>query len=314
MKAPSRKELPRIEERISFLYVDQCRLEKDDGAILIQTNQGAVSVPAGQLIVLMLGPGTTVTHRMVQIASEAGMQIVWCGEDGVRFYAGGSSLSGNTDLLLKQAAIVSNPKLRLAAAKRMYKLRYPNEDLSTCTMKQLLGKEGRRVTQRYRELAEQYALEWKGRRYSAKDYESNTPLQNAISCANACLYGICYSVIFALGLSPGLGIVHTGMAKSFVLDIADIYKENFAFPAAFQIVSEGTYDLEHRIRTAMRQLIKEQRLPNRIVYDIVTVLDDSDVTDLQSEPENYLWAGRQAIVSGGILYGNDDNQSESGSS
>lgn len=177
MKAPARIELPRIEERISFLYAEQCRLEKDDGAILIQTNRGTVSVPAGQLIVLMLGPGTTVTHRMVQIASEAGMQIVWCGEDGVRFYAGGSSLSGNTDLLLKQAEIVSNSRLRLAAAKRMYSIRYPDEDFSNCTMKQLLGKEGKHVSHRYRELAGQYNLEWKGRRYSAKNYESNTPLQ-----------------------------------------------------------------------------------------------------------------------------------------
>ena len=269
MRPPSRVELPRIEERISFLYVDQCRLEKDDGAILIQTNQGTVSVPSGQLIVLMLGPGTTVTHRMVQIASEAGMQIVWCGEDGVRFYAGGSSLSGNTEFLLKQAGIVSNPKLRLAAAKRMYKIRYPNEDFTNCTMRQLLGKEGKRVNQRYRELAEQYAFVWNGRRYSAKNYESNTPLQNALSCANACLYGICYSVIFAMGLSPGLGIVHSGMAKSFVLDIADIYKESISFPTAFQIVSEGTADLEHRIRIAMRQHFKEQHLPNRIVKDRV---------------------------------------------
>ncbi len=180
MKPPARTELPRIEDRISFLYADQCRIEKDDGAILIQTNKGTVSVPAGQLLVLLLGPGTTVTHRMVQIASEAGMQIVWCGEDGVRFYAGGSPLSGNTELLLKQAAIVSNPKMRLAAAKRMYAIRYPHEDFSNCTMKQLLGKEGRRVTGRYHELAEEFGLEWKGRHYSATDYESNTHLQNAL--------------------------------------------------------------------------------------------------------------------------------------
>ena len=314
MKPPSRLELPRIEERISFLYADQCRLEKDDGAVLIQTNQGTISIPAGQLIVLMLGPGTTVTHRMVQIASEAGMQIVWCGEDGVRFYAGGTPLSGNTDLLLRQAAIVSNPKLRLAAAKRMYKIRYPSEDFSTCTMKQLLGKEGKRVTDHYRKLAEQYGLKWEGRRYSAKDYESNMPLQNALSCANACLYGICYSVIFALGLSPGLGIVHTGMAKTFVLDIADIYKESFAFSTAFKVTSEGTYDLERRIRTEMRKVIKEQRLASKIVKDIVAILDDSDVIDMLREPENHLWAGRQAVVSGGVLYGNDDNQSEHSSS
>ena len=35
LKPPSRAELPRIEDRISFLYVDHCRIEKDDGAIVI---------------------------------------------------------------------------------------------------------------------------------------------------------------------------------------------------------------------------------------------------------------------------------------
>ena len=308
MKPPSRIELPRIEDRISFLYAEQCRLEKDDGAVLIQTNNGTISVPAGQLIVLMLGPGTTVTHRMVQIAAEAGMQIVWCGEEGVRFYAGGSPLSGNTELLLKQAAIVSNQRLRLAAAKRMYGIRYPNEDFTTSTTRQLLGREGKRVTERYYQLAREFDIQWKGRSYTPDEYDKNDPLQNALSCANACLYGICYAVIYSLGLSPGLGIIHTGMAKSFVLDIADIYKENISFPVAFQVTAEGTYDLERRVRKTMRDIIKAKQLPQKIVKDIVIILNDPDITQHLDESDNYLWAGRQTIVKGGTLYGNDSTQ------
>ena len=36
MEPPARSELPRIEDRISFFYTDNCRLEKDDGAIRIE--------------------------------------------------------------------------------------------------------------------------------------------------------------------------------------------------------------------------------------------------------------------------------------
>ena len=71
MEPPAKSELPRLEDRITFFYTDNCRLEKDDGAIRIETEEGSINVPAGMLCVLMLGPGTTVTHRMIQTATDA---------------------------------------------------------------------------------------------------------------------------------------------------------------------------------------------------------------------------------------------------
>ena len=296
-----RIELPRIDDRISFIYTDNCRLEKDDGAIKIITYDGTINVPAADIVVLMLGPGTTVTHRMVQIAAEAGMCIVWVGEEGVRFYAGGNPLSGDTKLLIKQARIVSNEKLRIAAAKRMYNIRYPDEDVTELSMRQLLGREGTRVGRKYRELSEAYGVPWNGRHYDTDDFSGNDPLQNALSCANACLYGICYAVIYSLGLSPGLGIVHTGLAKSFVLDIADIYKENITFPVAFSETTKGKHDLERRVRSSMRDIIKDRRFVKCVVADIMTIFENSDPETVDGR--NKLWAGFQTNVEGAVRYG-----------
>lgn len=301
MEPVKRIELPRIDGRISFLYIDNGRLEKDNGAVRIETGTGSITIPTAQLVVLMLGPGTTVTHRMVQIATEAGMCLVWVGEEGVRFYAGGSPLSGDTSLLIKQAKIVSNEKLRIAAAKRMYNIRYPKEDVSELSMRQLLGREGTLVGKRYIELAEQYGLPWKGRRYDSKNFNGNEPLQNALSCANACLYGICYAVIYSLGLSPGLGIVHTGLAKSFVLDVADIYKEAISFPVAFSVVAKGSNDMERRIRVGMRDIIKDKRFLKCITSDLLTILDDNDIETVDGR--NQLWAGFMTNVEGAVRYG-----------
>lgn len=305
-KPPKREELPKLRDRISFLYVDQCRIEKKDSAIRFITEDGTVDIPAGMLVVLMLGPGTTVTHRMIQTAAEAGMQIVWVGENSVRFYAGGSPLAGRTDLLTAQAKIVSNQKLRLAAAKRMYKIRYPEDDFTELSMRQLLGREGRHVAERYRELAQKYDIEWKGRKYDPKNFELNDVLQNALSCANACLYGICYSVIFALGLSPGLGIVHTGMAKSFVLDIADIYKESISFPVAFSIISklnkkELYGPIDQLVRAAMRNAFSDNRFCKTIVSDIVNILGKENIKS--DDGRNYIWAGFLENIEGGINHG-----------
>lgn len=302
MEPPKRSELPRLEDRITFFYTDNCRLEKDDGAIRFETEDGSINVPAGVLCVLMVGPGTTVTHRMVQTASDAGMCIIWCGEHGVRFYAGGSPLSGNTRLLMAQAKIVSNPKLRLSAAKRMYSLRYPDEDVTSCSMRQLLGKEGTKVQRCYRRLSEEYGIPWDGRKYDPINFDKNDPLQNALSCASACLYGICYSVIFALGLSPGLGIVHTGLEKSFVLDIADLYKEQIAFPIAFRETAKRPPDLDRQIRIAMRDILKQKMFLKMIVADIAYILDVQKMTQENTDGRNHVWAGFQEIINGGTLH------------
>lgn len=280
-------------------------LRKKDSAIRIVTENGTVDVPAGMLVVLMLGPGTTVTHRMIQIAAEAGMQIVWVGENGVRFYAGGSPLAGRTDLLIAQAKIVSNQRLRLAAAKRMYHIRYPDDDFTELSMRQLLGREGRYVANRYRELAEEFGIEWHGRRYDPNNFDANDPLQNALSCANACLYGICYSVVFSLGLSPGLGIVHTGLSKSFVLDIADIYKESIAFPIAFSVIAklnkgELKGPVDHLVRVAMRNVFSDTRFLKTIVLDLEYILDREN--NKSEDGRNFIWAGFLENIEGGVSH------------
>lgn len=310
MAPPERFELPRSEDRISFIYLEDCRLERDDGAIRAVNAKGFLDIPAAGVTVLLLGPGTTVTHRAIQCAVEAKLSIAWVGEQGVRFYAHGSPLSGNAALLHRQAYIVSHPAERLKAAKFMYNLRYPDEDVSWCTLKQLLGKEGRNVTRCYSRLAKEYGLCWTGRKYDPNNFESNAPLQNALTCANACLYGLCWAVILAMGLSPGLGLVHTGMDKSFVLDIADLYKERTAFPAAFQVTAAGTEDIEGRIRRKMRDFFKDTRLPGTIWKDIRSILQVGDAKESNLEGRNALWYDFTQQVEGGVNYGNDRHKSD----
>ena len=44
-------------------------------------------------------------------------------------------------------------------------------------------------------------------------------------------------MIFALGLSPGLGFIHVGHDCSFVYDIADLYKADITIPLAFEVAA-----------------------------------------------------------------------------
>lgn len=60
------QELPRFGNRISYLYVQHARIEQDERAIAIHEPDGTTQVPIAALAVLMLGPGTTLTHAAVK--------------------------------------------------------------------------------------------------------------------------------------------------------------------------------------------------------------------------------------------------------
>ena len=51
----------------------------------------------------------------------------------MRYYAGGRALTHRSELLLRQAELVSNTRLRLGVVRRMYAMRFPGEDAAART-------------------------------------------------------------------------------------------------------------------------------------------------------------------------------------
>ena len=74
---PSIQALPQISDRLTFLYLEHCQLNREDSAILVRDERGTVRIPAAAITVLLLGPGTTVTHRAIESIGDAGVGIVW---------------------------------------------------------------------------------------------------------------------------------------------------------------------------------------------------------------------------------------------
>lgn len=306
------QQLHRADNRISFLYLEHCTLGRDGGALTATDDHGVVHVPVAALSVLMLGPGTRLTHQAVSVVADSGCSLVWVGEEGVRYYAHGRSIARSDRLLAKQAEKVSNTRSRLAVARAMYEMRFPNEDTASLTMQQLRGKEGARVRRIYRENAAEFSVHWDKRVYDPNDFHAADPINRALSAAHTCLYGICHSVIAALGCSPGLGFVHTGHDRSFVYDIADLYKAEISIPVAFRIISDldanGRTEIEDIgaiTRRAMRDEFKQLRLGERIADDLKTLLVDDDTTVDSEEfwaDVVQLWDKGERRVAGGMNY------------
>lgn len=268
-------ELPRVSDRVSFIYVERAKVSRLDSAITVSDYRGVVNIPCSIIGVLMLGPGTEISHRAMEILGDVGTSVIWVGERGVRHYAHGRSLAHSTRLLERQAKFVSNTRTRLDVARKMYSMRFGNEDVSKLTMQQLRGREGARIRRAYREQSRKYEVEWDGRDYNVDDFEDSNIVNQALSAANVSLYGVCHSIIVALGMSPGLGFVHTGHDKSFVYDIADLYKAELTIPIAFELAAEAKEDddIGRLARQRLRDKMVDGKIMQRIVQDLQYLMD-----------------------------------------
>lgn len=301
-KKTSLRELPKISDRVSYIYIEHAKINRQDSAITVLTDKGMVKIPAAMIGILMLGPGTDITHRAVELIGDTGTCIVWVGERGVRNYANARPLAHSTKLLEQQAKLFSNTKSRLRVARNMYQMRYRDENPNALTMQQLRGREGARVRQIYREYSKKYKVEWDGREYQVDDYEKGTAVNKALSSANVSLYGLVHSITVALGMSPGLGFIHQGHDRAFVYDISDLYKAEYTIPLSFQIAAEyGDEDVGTIARQKLRDKIAEGKLMPQIVKDIQYLMEIE--SDEQMEIESMsLWDEKEEKVEYGVNY------------
>lgn len=272
MIRPDLQALPQIRDRMTFLYLERCTIGREDGAITVTEERGCVHVPAASISVLLLGPGTRITHRGMELIGDSGVTVIWVGENGVRYYASGRPLTHRTGLLMRQAALVSNMRSHLQVARQMYQMRFPDEDVSALTMQQLRGREGARVRDIYRRQSAKWHVPWNGRQYAPEDFEAGDAVNQALSAGHACLYGLAHAVIAALGCSPGLGFVHVGHESSFVYDIADLYKAETTIPVAFEIAAQDVEDIGSAVRRRMREEMMKHHLLERMTHDIQALL------------------------------------------
>jgi CRISPR-associated protein Cas1 len=298
---------------MTFLYLEHAVISRDASAITATDERGTVHIPAAALGAVLLGPGTNVTHQAMVLLAESGSTVVWVGERGVRYYAHGRSLSRSSRLLEAQATLVTNRTTRIGVARRMYEMRFPDEDVSALTMQQLRGREGARVRRAYREHSRRTGVPWNGREYRPDDFAASDPVNQALSAATTCLYGVVHAVVVALGCSPGLGFVHTGHERSFVYDVADLYKAEFAIPVAFDAAVLDLVDIGGHVRRAMRDRMFEDRLLERSVRDITWLLTgEQDETTAEDDWADVvmLWDGRNGAVASGVSYALDDRPDE----
>ena len=192
-----------MKERISMIFIEYGEIDVLDGSFVVIDKTGIrTHIPIGSIACIMLEPGTRVSHRAATLAARVGTLLVWVGEAGVRLYAAGQPGGARSDRLLYQAKLALDDNLRLKVVRKMYEFRFNEKPPERRSVDQLRGIEGARVKKTYQLLAQRHRVQWKGRRYDAKDWDKSDLPNTCISAATACLYGITEAAILAAGYAP----------------------------------------------------------------------------------------------------------------
>ncbi|MFK4752063.1 type I-E CRISPR-associated endonuclease Cas1e [Oceanobacter antarcticus] len=268
-----------IKDRNSMIFVGMGRIDVRDGAFVVidEVHGERMHIPVGSIVCLMLEPGTRISHAAVKLAATTGTLLIWVGEAGVRLYSAGQPGGARSDKLLYQAQLALDADLRLKVVRKMFEIRFGEEAPQRRSIDQLRGIEGSRVRKIYQQLAKQYGVDWRGRDYDVKDWDKGDAINQCLSSATACLYGVTEAAVLAAGYAPAIGFLHSGKPLSFVYDIADLVKFETVVPIAFKVAAKKPHQPDREVRIACREIFRSSRLLSRLIPLIEDVLAAGEI-------------------------------------
>lgn len=196
---------------------------------------GEYDIPYQQVSCILLGPGCSMTHDVLRLAARHGTMLMAVGEDGVRCYSAPPFGPDESRLARKQAIAWADPDERIRIARRMYAWRL-GEVLPTRDVSALRGIEGARMRETYKLTAARYGLNWNGRRYDRQNPEAADPPNQALNHAASAVQAAAEITVASTATIAQLGFIHEDSSRSFVLDIADLFRDSLTLPCAFEAV------------------------------------------------------------------------------
>ena len=238
---------------------------------------GDYQIPFQGISLILLGPGTTVSHDALRLCARHGTGLVAVGDGGVRMYSAPPLAPDQSACARAQVRLWSDLNGgRLLVARRMYAVRFgevlPHGDIAV-----LRGIEGGRVKEAYKRIAQQHGLEWDGRRYDRQNPESDSAQNQALNHAATAVEAAAMIAVAATGTIPALGFIHEDSGLSFTLDIADLVRTEVTVQIAFQAVKAHSQQpgqpLERHVRRIANRTFRERKLIPQFIDHIHALLD-----------------------------------------
>ena len=272
---PPLETLAPAKDRWTPIYLEHGRLEVDDASVKWISSEGFVApLPIATVSSLILGPGTTITHAAIKACAQSNCLVVWMGEEAMHFYAQGITPNHSNSQARIHAAAWAAPRQRAEVARRMFLNRFPEANVHGISITQLRGMEGRRVKKIYQEFGEQFGVTWKGRDYKPTNWHLADNINQALSVANGSFYSLTAAVCCSMGYIPQLGFVHQSGTLPFVYDIADLYKRETSWSAAFEAISIDSRAGSDLVRKILKRNIESSRILMQMPRDLKELFND----------------------------------------
>lgn len=239
---------------------------------------GEYGIPFQSLSMILLGPGSTVSHDALRLMARHGTALVAVGEDGVRCYTAPPLMPDTSDMARRQIrAWADQDGSRITIARKMYALRL-GEILPHIEIDVLRGMEGARMKRTYQNLAKKYGIIWRGRRYDrANPLAADIPNQ-AINHASVAVTAAAVIAVIATSTIPQLGFIHESSGDAFALDIADLFRDSILIPAAFKsaraAAENPSINIERHTRQTTGKMIRTEKVIPKMISRIKTLFQD----------------------------------------
>lgn len=262
-------------DRHGLVWLDRGRLSVEDGCLCFDcagggmTPAGRYGLPHQSVSLMLLGPGSSVTHDALRLLARHGVGLAAIGEDGVRHYTAPPLLPDFSHLARAQCALWADAAGgRMIVARRMYALRLgevlPHRDIEV-----LRGIEGARMKETYRIAAERAGIRWNGRRYDRQNPNAADLPNQALNHAATAVEAAASIAVSATATIPQLGFIHEDSGMSFVLDIADLVRDAVTVPSAFRAAAIAVKRPGEPIERIARRLTGERLRRDGVIPTLI---------------------------------------------
>lgn len=278
-------------DRHGLIFLERGRLEVEDGCLrFVCADGGALAagdyqLPHQSASIILLGPGSSVTHDALRILAAHGCALAAIGAGGVRFYTAPPLLPDSSALARRQVMLWAEPKERVAVARAMYAIRF-GEEVKARTIEMLRGMEGARLKRLYELTAQKFGVPWQGRRYDRTNPNATDIPNQAINHAASAVEAAAAIAVAATATIPQLGFVHEDSGQSFVLDVADLVRHDVTLPIAFgaakHVLKHRDDNLERVVRTKAAEMLGTKQVIATLIDHIKSLIGPPD---LLSQPK-----------------------------
>lgn len=227
------------------------------------------SLPYANTNVLLLGPGTSVTHQAARLLGDEGVMLGFVGGGGTPLYLASQSEYRPTEHLQRWASFWFDERKRLQVAKQFQNVRAQNiqrsyRELGVAGVDEALAAYSEAVSA----ASDNTALLLAEAHFSKRLYgilarlhgvanfsrkpQAGDALNNFLDAGNYMAYGFAAAALWILGVPHSFGINH-GMTRrgALVFDVADIVKDACVMPHAFI----GAHERDNESKNRQRVLV-----------------------------------------------------------